>query len=74
MKCRARGEPREGGAVLPLVKMMLAVQKQLHETQSPSEKALYQKEADGLDEQIDALVYKLYELTPAEIQIVEETR
>ena len=22
MKCRARGEPREGGAVLPLVKMM----------------------------------------------------
>ena len=27
---------------------------------------------DGLDRQIDALVYDLYALTPAEIKIVEE--
>ena len=59
--------------MVELVDQMLTTQKQLHETQSPSEKALYQREADGLDNQIDALVYELYELTPAEIKIVEGT-
>ena len=46
-------------------------QKNLQETTSPSEKALYQKEADNLDRQIDQLVYELYELTPKEIKVVE---
>ncbi len=46
-------------------------QKKLHETTSPSEKSLYQKEADNLDKQIDQLVYELYELTPKEIKVVE---
>jgi hypothetical protein len=34
-------------------------------------KDFYTNRCDGLDRQIDALVYDLYALTPAEIQIVE---
>jgi hypothetical protein len=35
------------------------------------DKDFYTNRCDGLDRQIDALVYDLYALTPAEIQIVE---
>ena len=57
--------------MVSLVEQMLTTQKNLQETTSPSEKALYQKEADNLDKQIDQLVYELYELTPEEIKVVE---
>jgi hypothetical protein len=39
--------------------------------QSDKEKDFYTNRCDGLDRQIDALVYDLYALTPAEINIVE---
>ena len=57
--------------MVSFVDQMLAVQKKLYETSSPIEKKQYQQEADILDKQIDQLVYKLYELTPEEIRIVE---
>ena len=38
----------------------------------PADKELYQRQIDATDEQIDALVYELYELTEDEIEIVEE--
>ena len=39
--------------------------------QSDKDKDFYTNRCDGLDRQIDALVYDLYALTPAEIKIVE---
>ena len=36
------------------------------------DRELYQRQIDATDEQIDALVYELYELTEDEIEIVEE--
>jgi hypothetical protein len=53
------------------VEQMLAARKQLAGAQS--DKDFYTNRCDGLDRQIDALVYDLYALTPAEIQIVEGT-
>ena len=41
--------------------------------QSNKDKDFYTNRCDGLDRQIDGLVYDLYALTPAEIQIVEGT-
>ena len=57
--------------IIKLVDRMLFVQKKLHNTTSPSEKTIYQKDVDRLDRDIDNLVYELYELTPEEIRIVE---
>ena len=56
-----------------LVEQMLAAKKQLAGAQSDKDKDFYTNRCDGLDRQIDALVYALYALTPAEIQIVEGT-
>jgi hypothetical protein len=38
---------------------------------SDSEKAVLQNAVTATDQQIDALVYELYGLTPEEIQLVE---
>ena len=57
--------------MVELVEQMLAVRKQLAGAQSDKDKDFYTNRCDGLDRQIDALVYDLYALTPAEIQIVE---
>jgi len=50
---------------------MTAAQKQLAGAQSDKDKDFYTNRCDGLDRQIDALVYDHYALTPAEIKIVE---
>jgi hypothetical protein len=57
--------------MVELVEQMLAARKQLAGAQSDKDKDFYTNRCDGLDRQIDALVYDLYALTPAEIQIVE---
>jgi len=54
-----------------LVERMLALHKKLAAAQTPDDKALYQRQIDATDRQIDALVYELYKLTEAEIAIVE---
>ena len=51
--------------------IMTALRKQLAGAQSDKDKDFYTNRCDGLDRQIDALVYDLYALTPAEIQIVK---
>ena len=55
-----------------LVDQMLDTQKKLHATKSEQDRKHYQQKVDILDKQIDTLVYELYELTPAEIEMVEE--
>ncbi len=57
--------------MVALVEQMLAAKKQLAGAQSDKDKDFYANRCDGLDRQIDALVYDLYALTPDEIQIVE---
>ena len=60
--------------MVQLVDQMLDTQKKLHASESEQDKKHYQQKVDILDKQIDTLVYELYELTPAEIKIVEEAR
>ncbi len=57
--------------IVALVEQMLAAKKQRAAAQSDKDKDFYTHRCDGLDRQIDALVYDLYALTPAEIKIVE---
>ncbi len=58
--------------MVELVEQMLAAKKHLALAQSDKDKDFYANRCDGLDRQIDAFVYDLYALTPAEIKIVEQ--
>ena len=55
------------------MEQMLTAKKQLATAQSDKDQDFYTHRCDGLDRQIDALVYDLYGLTEAEIKIVERT-
>ena len=57
--------------LVSLVDNMLETQKLYHNAQSDSYKNLYKQKIDLIDNQIDDLVYKLYDLTEDEIKIVE---
>jgi type I restriction-modification system DNA methylase subunit len=57
--------------MVALVERMLALHKKLDAASIPGEKALYQRQIEATDRQIDALVYELYGLTEEEIAIVE---
>ena len=52
---------------------MLEVQKKYHNAKTDRDKEFYKKQIGILDHQIDQLVYKLYDLTDEEIEIVEES-
>ena len=56
-----------------LVETMLKLNKQLAEVKSSHDKKLLTRQIEATDRQIDALVYDLYNLTPDEIQIVEDS-
>ena len=57
--------------MIVLVESMLALQKHKAAAQTQPEQELLQRQIEVTDQQIDALVYELYELTPVEIAIVE---
>lgn len=59
--------------IVLLVKHMLDAKKQLTEAATDRDRSLYERKCANLDHQIDSLVYELYELTPDEIAIVEES-
>jgi type I restriction-modification system DNA methylase subunit len=59
--------------VVRLVERMLELNKRLQEAKTPDDKELLSRQIEATDRQIDALVYELYELTPEEIAIVEES-
>jgi type I restriction-modification system DNA methylase subunit len=54
-----------------LVEQIMSLHNRLKVVNSPTEKKVIQKQIDVTDRQIDQLVYQLYELTDAEIAIVE---
>ncbi len=57
--------------MVALVEQMLDLHKKLAASAIPEERALYQRQIEATDRQIDALVYELYGLTEEEIAIVE---
>ena len=58
--------------MVALVERMLELHKKLAAATIPADKALYQRQIEATDREIDALVYELYELTEEEIAIVEK--
>jgi hypothetical protein len=54
-----------------LVDKLLGLMPKLRAATADSEKAVLQNAVTATDQQIDALVYELYNLTPEEIKLVE---
>jgi len=59
--------------MVELVDRMLEFQEQLVKTTTETDKAMLRRQIDATDQEIDNLVYELYELTPEEIAIVERS-
>jgi Alw26I/Eco31I/Esp3I family type II restriction m6 adenine DNA methyltransferase len=59
--------------MVALVEQMLDAKKHLQAARTDRDKTFYQDRCNALDRQIDKLVYELYELTPEEIKIVENS-
>jgi type II restriction/modification system DNA methylase subunit YeeA len=57
--------------MVELVEQMLVLHERLAQTTTETDKTMLQRQIDATDQQIDNLVYELYELTPEEIAIVE---
>jgi type I restriction-modification system DNA methylase subunit len=57
--------------MVELVERMLSLYKELATAKTPDEKTRIQRQIDTTDQQIDHLVYELYDLTEKEIQIIE---
>jgi very-short-patch-repair endonuclease len=57
--------------MVTLVFRMLTQQKQLAAAKTPAEKTFLQRQIEATDQEIDQLVYRLYDLTEDEIRIVE---
>jgi len=58
--------------LVSVVDQMLEVQKKYHTARTDNDKTMYKREIDRIDNDIDQLVYKLYDLTDEEIKIIEE--
>jgi|WetSurMetagenome_2_1015567.scaffolds.fasta_scaffold00020_59 hypothetical protein len=58
--------------MVKLVEQMLSLNKQLSAARTPQEKTALERQIAATDKQIDQLVYDLYDLTPEEIEIVEQ--
>ena len=55
-----------------LVDRMISLNKELSQAIVPRDKKLLQKQIETIDNQINQVVYKLYDLTDEEIKIIEE--
>jgi adenine-specific DNA methylase len=60
--------------LVQMVEHMISRHKQLAIAKMPQEQTMLQRQLDATDRQIDRLVYELYGLTDAEIQIVEAAK
>jgi hypothetical protein len=60
--------------MVALVERMLALHQRLAAAPTPQEKTMLQRQIEATDQQIDHLVYALYDLTEEEIQIVEQSQ
>ena len=58
--------------IVQLVRIILNLNKQLATPKTPQQKKVIERQITTTDQQIDRLVYQLYDLTEAEIKIVED--
>ncbi len=54
-----------------LVSRMIELNQKQAEAKTPQSKEMLKRQIDATDHQIDQLVYKLYDLTEDEIEIIE---
>jgi len=59
--------------MISLVSRMLDLHKRLDEVNTPQEKSVLERQIEATDNEINQLVYDLYELTDEEIKIVEQS-
>jgi type I restriction-modification system DNA methylase subunit len=64
-------EKQQHDQLVKYVETMLELNKRLLDTKLQSDKELLQRRISGLDNEINKLVYQLYDLTPEEIEIIE---
>ena len=57
--------------MVKMVEHMLSVRKKMANAKSPQVKTALQRQIEATDRQIDKLVYKLYDLTDEEIEVVK---
>jgi len=58
--------------IISLVERMLDLNTSLQKAKTPHDRELLERQISATDRQIDGLVYELYGLTPAEIEIIEK--
>lgn len=59
--------------LLKLVDQMLSIQQKINSAKNDIEKESFQKLANSIDDQIDEIVYKLYNLTEEEIKVIKNS-
>jgi len=64
---------KDGDKLVMLVEKMLALTPKLRAAKTEAEKATLQNAVSKTDQDIDALVYELYAITPDEIALVESS-
>lgn len=67
-------ETKQHDQMVALVERMLALHKKQSEAKTAHEKTNIVRQIEATDQQIDKLVYELYELTDEEIAVVEEAK
>ena len=65
-------EKAQHDKLIALVDNILDLQKRYYEARMERDKEIYARQIQIVDAQIDGLVYDLYELTEAEIEVMEE--
>ena len=68
-----RADKARHDRMVSLVEQMLDLHKNLAKATISHEKQMIQRQINATDQQIDTLVYELYDLTEEEIKIVEES-
>ena len=66
-------EKRRHDELVSQVDVMLNLHKKLHNARTKHDKEVTQRQIDATNKEIDQLVYELYDLTPEEIRVVEES-
>ena len=64
-------EKKKHDSIVNLVQQMLSLHEKFNEVNTPPAKKMIQQQIQATDRQINQLVYELYELTDAEITMIE---
>jgi hypothetical protein len=59
--------------LISLVNQMQQVQQALIDARSPQDRTMKQRQSDSTSDQIDALVYELYDVSDVAVKRIEET-